>query len=117
MDPNIWRQICAKILGNNTFDMTHVRLSEIMNVTTVNMSKFETSYDLLETFMCCWSAEDDKNNVIKLLKIMDNLKREDISVLLRHELMKKKAQCDCQKCIDFSYKGLYRVHTSMDCFK
>ncbi|XP_046855130.1 uncharacterized protein LOC124448160 isoform X2 [Xenia sp. Carnegie-2017] len=104
MNPNICNQICTKMVGNTKFEMTHERIAEIMNLATGNMRKFKTSYDLLETFMRCWSAEDDKNNVIKLLKIVDDLKIEDISALLRHELMKKKAQCDCQKCIDFSYK-------------
>ena len=93
-------------LGNNEVRTADVNLAGVVDSESLEMAHLEHSPNSFQTVLRHWSGEDGKNNVIKLLKMMDDLKIKDVSILLREELMKKWSECGCQICIDFfHYNG------------
>lgn len=93
--------ICKKMMDNNNVGMGYSTLAGKMNFSHGDMKDFERTLKPCEEIISCWSNKDEKHNVIKLLKMIEDMKREDVADLLRQELIKKKNECGCEKCIDF----------------
>lgn len=81
--------------------MTYVNLAGVVDSESLEMARLEHSPNPFQTVLRHWSAEDGKNNVIKLLKMMDDLKIEDVSILLREELMKKRVNVVVENVLIF----------------
>ncbi|XP_046844064.1 uncharacterized protein LOC124438117 [Xenia sp. Carnegie-2017] len=94
-------RIFKKMMHNNDVGMGYSTLAGKMNFSHGDMKDFERTSNPCEEIISCWSNKDEKHNVIELLKMIEDMKREDVADLLRQELIQKKNECGCEKCIDF----------------
>ena len=59
-----------------------MNLAGVVNSKTLEMACFEQASKTFQTVLRSWSVEDDRSNVIKLLKMVDDLKIKNASILL-----------------------------------